>query len=78
VFGASQYGAIWFTQDASSVIVESNTSYSESVIANCQTVSAQVNYSDPAQCSQRFGGLVRTAGKCLDFHVCIIVHSCHQ
>jgi hypothetical protein len=78
VFKASQYGAIWFTHDPSSVIVESNTSYSETVIANCQTASAQLNYSDAAQCGQKFGGLVRTSEKCLDFrvHVEMFDHSC--
>jgi hypothetical protein len=60
VFQATQYGAILFTHDPTSVIVTQNSTnqtYSEAVTANCQLNSAFVNYTNPSDCVDRYGGL---------------------
>jgi hypothetical protein len=60
VFEATQYGAVLFTHDDTSVIVgenSTNQSFSAAVTSNCQLNSLFVNYTNPADCVDRYGGI---------------------
>ena len=49
-----QYGAIWFTHEPGSTM-DDGTSYDETVVSQCEQVSAQVNYSRVEDCQHHAG-----------------------
>jgi len=56
-YAASQYGAIWFTHEESSIMTD-GSSYRDSVVSQCEgiSVSGKVNYTSKEDCIY-FGGL---------------------
>ena len=50
----AQYGAIWFTHEPGS-IMDDGTSYDDTVVSQCEQVSAQVNYSRVEDCRHHAG-----------------------
>eukprot|EP00538_Stauroneis_constricta_P006033 CAMPEP_0119570644 /NCGR_PEP_ID=MMETSP1352-20130426/43716_1 /TAXON_ID=265584 /ORGANISM="Stauroneis constricta, Strain CCMP1120" /LENGTH=1964 /DNA_ID=CAMNT_0007620313 /DNA_START=556 /DNA_END=6450 /DNA_ORIENTATION=+ len=55
-YGASQYAAVYFTQDPSSIIQRTNQSYVDTVTQQCQLATAFFNYTSADEC-QNFGGI---------------------
>lgn len=50
VYAASQYGAIFFTHEPSSQIIETGASYNESVVQQCQLLVANSTYNTEEEC----------------------------